>query len=172
MNPTSPTPPRPQTLAAALRLAAAELQAQQPPPELLARVKAGLPAQSAVAPSATAAGAAPGRRAWGGWWGAGRTPLAAFAAVLAGTALLLVLRPPAPLAVPEEGQRYGGFVPVAPAERWPRTDTPAWLVSTELQRERLAALGLPYDAGRAGEAVRAELLLHPSGEVLAVRLLN
>jgi hypothetical protein len=42
-------------------------------------------------------------------------------------------------------------------------------VSTELQGERLSALGLPFDPARAGDSVRAELLLHPSGEVLAVR---
>jgi hypothetical protein len=41
----------------------------------------------------------------------------------------------------------------------------------ELPRERLALLGLPFDAARADETVRAELMLHPSGQVLAVRFL-
>ena len=36
----------------------------------------------------------------------------------------------------------------------------------------LAALGLPFDATRAGESVRAELLVRPSGQVLAVRFLQ
>ena len=54
-------------------------------------------------------------------------------------------------------------------ERWPAGETQAWLVRTEMPEERLAALGLPYDPARAGESVRADLLMHPSGEVLAVR---
>ena len=66
----------------------------------------------------------------------------------------------------------GGFFPLVPPERWPRDAAPAWLVRTELPGERLAALGLPYDPARAGDRVRAELLLHPSGEVLAVRLVQ
>jgi hypothetical protein len=67
------------------------------------------------------------------------------------------------------------FVAVAGAERMREAsregDGRAWLVSTELPRERLAALGLPYDPSRAAERVRAELLVHASGDVLAVRLL-
>ena len=44
------------------------------------------------------------------------------------------------------------------------------LVNTELRRDRLVALGLPFDPARAGDSVRAELLVRPSGEVLAVLL--
>jgi hypothetical protein len=70
-----------------------------------------------------------------------------------------------------------GFVAVAGAERWTQLmqgdgAAAAWVVPSELPRERLAALGLPFDPGRAGETVRAELLLHPSGELLAVRVMN
>lgn len=72
--------------------------------------------------------------------------------------------------------RGSGFVPVASPERFAELwqggaqTAPAWVVRTELPRERLAALGLPYDPARAGEPVHAELLMHPSGDVLAVRL--
>lgn len=72
--------------------------------------------------------------------------------------------------------RGSGFVPVASPERFAELwqggaqAAPAWVVRTELPRERLAALGLPYDPARAGEPVRAELLMHPAGDVLAVRL--
>jgi hypothetical protein len=72
--------------------------------------------------------------------------------------------------------RASGFVPVASPERFAQLwqggaeAAPAWVVRTELPRERLAALGLPYDPARAGELVHAELLMHPSGDVLAVRL--
>lgn len=143
------------TLAAALRAAGDELRLQQPPPALQARIHAALPqARRAAQPAAW-------RGAWV-WSGA-----AAFATVLLGTALM-VLRPAPPLLV-DDGLRFGAFVRVAPAERWPAGDTQAWLVRTEMPEERLAALGLPYDPARAGESVRAELLMHPSGEVLAVR---
>jgi hypothetical protein len=47
----------------------------------------------------------------------------------------------------------------------------AWVLTTELPQQRLAAMGLPYDPGRAAEPLRAELLVAGSGEVLAVRLL-
>ena len=87
----------------------------------------------------------------------------------------MMLRMP-PLSSVDDGVRIGGlgsgFLPLVPPERWPREAAAAWLVSTELPGERLAALGLPYDPGRAGDSVRAELLLHPSGEVLAVRFLH
>ncbi len=147
-------------LAAALRLLAGELNAQQPPPELQGRLFAAWRAQRHAA--------APARWRWprSAWaWPAGA---AACAVVALGSALLL-LRPPPPLLV-DDGLRFGTFMPVAPPERWPLGGAPAWLVRTELPGERLAALGLPYDPARAGDSVRAELLMHPSGEVLAVRL--
>lgn len=75
------------------------------------------------------------------------------------------------------GPADSGFVRVASAERWQHLmhgddAAAAWVVPSELPRERLAALGLPFDPSRAGESVRAELLLHPSGELLAVRVLH
>jgi hypothetical protein len=159
------------TLASALRAAAAELQLQSPPPDLQARVvaRALAAARHAKNPPKSGAGrevAAPRRGGWA-WSGA-----AVCASVLVGSAVLM-LRPPLPLpAALEEGWRAGGFMPLVPPERWPQDTAQAWLVSTELQGERLAALGLPYDPARAGNSVRAELLLRPSGEVLAVRFLD
>ena len=140
------------TLAATLRAAAAELQAQQPPPALQARIRAALPRPVSR----------PARRVVWAWSGG-----AAFATVLLGSALM-VLRPTPPLMV-DDGLRFGAFVRVAPDDHWPAGETAAWLVRTELPSERLAALGLPYDPARAGDSVRADLLMHPSGEVLAVR---
>lgn len=74
------------------------------------------------------------------------------------------------------------FVPVVSDERWQkamhetdehgRPEGTAWVVSTEIPRERLAVLGLPYDPSEADTPVKAELLMHSSGEVLAVRLLR
>lgn len=79
------------------------------------------------------------------------------------------------------------FVPVATPQRWrqlvPRqsdtttdsrsaagTSARAWVVAAEVPADQLARFGLPFDPSRAGEPVRAELLLHSSGEILAVRL--
>jgi hypothetical protein len=169
------TPVPPPTLASALREAATELQATPLPGDLKARVLAAAAQPAARHPNRWGAT----RRSRGGWWAAlaplaGRpwawSGAAACAVVLAGSALLM-LRPPAPALV-DDGLRMGGFFPLVPPERWPREASPAWLVNTELPAERLAALGLPYDATRAGDSVRAELLLHPSGEVLAVRFLR
>ena len=65
-----------------------------------------------------------------------------------------------------------GFLPVVGGDRWRALSrdepTAAWLVSTDMPRERLAALGPPFfDLARADERVKAELLMHASGEVLA-----
>lgn len=148
-----------QPLAALLRRAGQELALQQPPPGLQARVRAAVAERRPPAPQPLQRRAA--------WWAGG----AVFATLLLGSALLLTrLVPPAPLVV-DDGVRFGVFMPLAPAERWPAGGQQAWLVRTELPGERLAALGLPYDPARAGDSVRAELLMHPSGEVLAVRFM-
>ena len=142
------------TLAAALEAARTQLQAQPLPPQLRERVLA-------------AARPAPLRRPAKLWAWSGA---AACAVVLMGSALLMLRLPP-PAA--DQTRHYGaGFVPLVPPERWPQEAAAAWLVRTELPGERLAALGLPYDPARAGDRVGAELLLHPSGEVLAVRLVH
>jgi hypothetical protein len=162
MNPT-PAPGQ-VPLAQLLRRAAGELAAQAAPPDLLSRVQAALPAQRAwPVPRPAPRSAAPRRTAVWAWSGA-----AACACVLVASALLMLRLPP-PMPV-DLGLRASGFVPLVAPEQWPRDAATAWLVSTELQGERLAALGLPYDPARAGDSVRAELLLRPSGEVLAVRL--
>lgn len=134
-----------------------ELRDQQPPPAVWAGVRATF--ESLRPPPRR-------RRRWPvAWSGA-----AASAAVLAASALLM-LRPPEP---PAAVAQPPGFVSVASAERWAeaRREGPAWLVSAELPAERLAELGLPYDPAHAGQRVRAELLLHPAGDVLAVRFLQ
>jgi hypothetical protein len=150
----------PFSLAQALRLAATELAGQAPPPALQARVLAAARAARATPPTV--------RRGRGRW-----ATAAACACVLGGTAplvLMWMLQLPPPAPAPSAIAGAQGFLALVPADAWPKEATTAWLVNTELQGDRLAALGLPYDPARAGERLRAELLLHPSGEVLAVRL--
>lgn len=106
-------------------------------------------------------------------WGSGA--LGATAAVL--TSALLLLDPPELKAAPPMAAAGSGFIPLVPEPEF-RAAVGAerlaaiWLQPAELPRERLALLGLPFDAARADETVRAELMLNPSGQVLAVRLLN
>lgn len=157
----------------ALRLAALDLNQQQAPPALAASVRQAV--QEALANAATAAKADgvqppandPVRRST-------RSP--AWSAALACAAVVVisvVLMVRSPAVLPQQQlAAMAGFVPVVPQEQWPTDNTPAWLVNTELQANRLAALGLPFDPARAGDGVRAELLVRASGQVLAVRFIE
>lgn len=157
-------------LALLLQQAARELQAQPPPP---------LPAAVLAAVPRAAAAARAGR--WRTELAAPNGPRLATAGValslllVAATALLLMSGPASDeLRSPTAQAGAAGFVPVAPHERWERLRDEggaAWVVSTEMQQQRLAHWGLPYDPARAADPVRAELLMRGSGEVLAVRVL-
>jgi hypothetical protein len=169
----------PASLAQLLRQAAAELQAQPAPP-LPAAVLSALPGPLAASPAVAAAGRA-GQRAAGAWAARSGPRLATAAVALsvllvAATSLLLMSAPPTdPLHSPVARGGAAGFVPVAPRERWERLHDEggaAWVVNTEMQQQRLAHWGLPYDPARAADPVRAELLMRASGEVLAVRVLH
>lgn len=177
MNPSAPIGSTPSgTLAQALRRGQATLDAEMPPPGLqaatLAAARAAVQARSGRA--AQAAHTPPART---GWPRRGAMPaftaFAAFASLaFTGVTVLWLLQPglPAASSEPAAARLPEGFVAVAPPERWPAGPSSGWLVPTELGRDRLAALGLPFDPGRAAERLPAELLLAPSGEVLAVRL--
>ncbi|WP_422018150.1 hypothetical protein [Roseateles sp.] len=108
-------------------------------------------------------------------WGAGGLGATAAALLCA----LLLLDPPgtAGSAHAATTAAGSGFIPLVPEAEFRaalKADRGAavWLQPAELPRERLALLGLPFDAARADELVRAELMLNPSGQVLAVRILN
>jgi hypothetical protein len=140
------------TLAAALARTAAEFNRLEPPPALWHQVldRAIRPRVFALRP-----------------WALGG---AICAAAMLGTALMILGPPQRPPAPQDAGA--GDFLPLVPAERWPRDPAQAWLVSTEMSSERLASLGLPIDPAHAGDSVRAELLVRASGEVLAVRFFH
>jgi hypothetical protein len=105
-------------------------------------------------------------------WGSGA--FGATAALLLSAVLLL--DPPDSRATPEVAAG-SGFIPLVPEREFRAAlaaghSAAVWLQPTELPRERLALLGLPFDATRADELVRAELMVNPLGQVLAVRILN
>lgn len=150
------------------------LQQCEPPPRVAQALWSAFEARHAVV-----AAARPRAIAWRSWlrrcavalaWGLGGT-------VVAASLLAMVLDPRVP-EVDTTRSVATAFMPVAAPERWSELNEPsrsqraAWVVSTELPRASLAAMGLPYDPSRAGEPVRAELLMHPAGDVLAVRFVN
>jgi len=98
-------------------------------------------------------------------WGSGA--LGAAAVLL--LSVVLLLDPPDGRAAPLAAAG-SGFIPLVPESEL--RGAAVWLQPAELPRERLALLGLPFDASRADELVRAELMLNPRGQVLAVRLLD
>ncbi|WP_457421890.1 hypothetical protein [Roseateles sp. P5_E7] len=105
-------------------------------------------------------------------WGSGA--LGATAAVLLSAVLLLDPPDNRAASVVAAGS---GFIPLVPEREFRAAlaagrSAAVWLQPAELPRERLALLGLPFDAARADEPVRAELMLNPLGQVLAVRILN
>lgn len=153
----------------------------EPPASVRVATNAAFTQRSADGRAEALAGAAPvvpaGR--WPRVGRAGWSAAACAALLIASTALLLTAPRDEPTAATLAGAAQAGFIRVAPADRWPRPDpgsprsaAAAWLVAAELPRERLGEWGLPFDPTRAAEPVRAELLMRPSGEVLAVRVMH
>jgi hypothetical protein len=154
-------PPLPPVALAALRRRAIEQRHRQ------GATKAGKLTKAAGAVNTAMAAALWCRRVLA-WPGA-----AGIAAVIL-LSLLLMWQPQR--AVEPPAAPVAAFVPVVPAERWAAwtaaPESQAWLISTELPQQRLGQYGLPYDPARAAEMQEAQLLVAPSGEVLAVRLLQ
>ncbi|MBT9504473.1 MAG: hypothetical protein IV092_24730 [Burkholderiaceae bacterium] len=174
MKPARPEP-GPIPLSTSLRATARELQAAQPSEARSAAARLAM--QAAFRQARPAASNTLQQRRWGGmlaWSGAATCAVV----LLASTALLMNI----PVGDADQAMpliKSSAFVPLVAPERWSAyleggtaPAGAAWVVAAELPGDRLAALGLPYDPARAGERVRAELLLHPSGDVLAVRLLR
>jgi putative copper export protein len=141
-------------LTAHLAVAARELREQSPPATLLPAI------HRVLARRRKAPGSRPSR-AWMGWAGM----------ATAGTALAIVLamRPAGQVVADSEG-----FLTLAGEDAWraaAQTDSGhVWLVPAEITQARLAAFGLPYDPANAAERISAQLLMHSSGDVLAVRV--
>ena len=161
MKPT-PDSARNEPLRKALQRAAEDLDQQQPDAQPSAAVWAALASRRRLASRPLA-------------WAGGGLALASFAVAV----VMLTTAPP----IADEMARWPtsnatAFLPLVNAERWSqlvretREQGPAWVVPTEIPRESLAAMGLPYDPARAGESVQAELLVQASGDVLAVRFVR
>jgi hypothetical protein len=152
---------RPPELARRLALASHELRLQMPPATLLPAIHRSLARGRWKSPE-------PRTRlmSWLGWAGLS-TACAALAAAFVVNSMVTA-------DVQDGAQLDPGFVTLVNNEVWQRaaqTDSGRmWLVTTDMPQARLAALGLPYDPARAGERVSAQLLMHSSGDVLAVRV--
>jgi hypothetical protein len=68
-------------------------------------------------------------------------------------------------------QGTGPFLALRPLERI-ALEPQATVVATEFPRALLAGYGLPVSPERAGEPVRAEMLVSSTGETLAVRVIE
>ena len=155
MNETAPVP-----LSRQLRRAAQALRDEHPPPEVLQVLHARLDRRG-TAP------AAPRLPRWG---------VAGLAAACAVLLAWVMVAPTADRSPAADLSAAAGFVALPGAEQWRRQlaegRARAWLVSTELSPARMAALGLPYDPARPTERVPAQLLVHSSGDVLAIRFVR
>ena len=145
-----------------LALAAHELRAQMPPATLLPAIHRQLRGGRWKVRTLRARGLS-----WLGWGGLST------AAVLLATLIVASAVADSEPTLSEAASEGDGFVRLVGADAWQRAQAQqgsTWLVSAEVPQARLAALGLPYDPARAGERIPAELLIHSSGEVLAVRV--
>jgi hypothetical protein len=176
MNATLP-PSTPETLRSALARAAGDLEKQSPPSNAKAASAAFAVGGASLPESLMQAieqrrAPSPNRARRFAWAGGG---LAALTLSMAVALLLMAPRDDLPVARTELAT---AFMPVGDAQRWPQLMRDAaepgraWVVPTELPTESLAAMGLPYDPAHAGEPVRAELLVHANGDVLAVRFVR
>lgn len=117
----------------------------------------------------------PKRRPEGGWGQLG-IPVAALALSLAcagwlGLAPLIGLKAP-PLAPPASvASGDSPFIALQPMERI-AMERDASVVTTTFPRALLASYGMPVNPERAGEAVRADMLLSSTGQPLALRIIE
>jgi hypothetical protein len=171
---SSSTDCRALTLAEALRRGRQTLAQQQPPAYVQSTVLAALP-PSAIRPPANLVRWIEERTL--GWIVSGgqvrqiRIALLAIAAGLLAGAAALLFGQAAQSGARVATQVATSFMPLVGSERMSKQNM-GWLVATDVPRASLSSMGLPYDPARAGDTVRAEMLVNPSGEVLAVRFIQ
>jgi hypothetical protein len=152
---------RPPELARRLALASHELRLQMPPATLLPATHRSLVRGRWKSPEPRTR-----LKSWLGWGG--------LSTACAALAVAFVVNSMMAADAQDSAQLDAGFVALVNNEVWQRAAQSdsgrMWLVTTDMPQARLAALGLPYDPARAGERVPAQLLMHSSGDVLAVRV--
>lgn len=186
MTPTDDPARRLQTLTDTLALARRDLAAQRPGSDDDAAVLAHL--RTVMQPAPAPAWAMPGGRALQRWAGRGSGLLLALTLTLGLLLAAVLVGPPGAAARPDaltdalanplaDPLADTGFMPLVTPDEWrqalaQQAQAPVFLVPTRLPRERLALMGLPFDAARAEQPVQAELMVHPSGQLLAVRFVQ
>lgn len=148
-----------------MALASHELRMQAPPATLLPAIHRSLDHKRMEKAGATGSRSGSRWLSWFGWAGLSTACVA--------LAVAFVVDSMVDSGAQQTAATEDGFVRLVNNDVWQRASADAgrtWLVTTELPHSRLAALGLPYDPARAGERVPAQLLMHSSGEVLAVRV--
>jgi hypothetical protein len=165
MKTSDASPPRPASLADWLWAVAQDLRQRAPSPERDDAVLTAMRQQFAAARR--------GRSSSRWRWALAGPALCA--SVLVACVWLLGSAPPGESGATVLGNAGSGFIVLVSADRWAAYEKAgagtAWLVPAEVSRERLALLGLPYDPADAAAPVRAELLVHASGDVLAMRVM-
>ncbi|WP_416760209.1 hypothetical protein ACNI65_25005 [Roseateles sp. So40a] len=165
MTHSDTSPPRTARLADWLWAVGQDLRQRHPEPDRDEAVLAAMQARFAARQRSSRAGR---------WRWALAGP-ALCASVLVACVWLLGSAPPGESGATVMGSSGSGFIVLVSADRWAAYEkagaSTAWLVPTEVPRERLALLGLPYDPADAAAPVRAELLVHASGDVLAMRVM-
>lgn len=165
------------TLHQALAAARAGLQTQSPPPHVRAQLLAAFERQRFERAAAAPAQDVPPRATGGlrvllSWGAVARWSGAVLSLALIAMAGLFVLGEPqagsdATLAQADSSV----FIPTVSSSRLAQ-ETQGYVVTTEMPRASLASMGLPFDASRAADSVRAEMLMSRSGDILAVRFVN
>jgi len=146
-------------LTAELRALAASLEAAQAPPGLEAALRAAFRGQRAKP------------AVWWPWWRQAMATAALLVVLVAG-AVALLRRAPAPELAPAASQELATeFIPLVyqndllPAEN-------VQIVRVKLPRAALVSFGLPINEDRAGEPVKADVLLGDDGVARAIRFVR
>lgn len=156
-----------QALSAELRALAAGAEAAQAPPHVEAALRAAFRARR----QASGAGLKPRPALWPWWrqvWAIATSLVVLFAAAAA-----LLRHAPAPeLPQPAAGQEVAtGFISLV-YENDPLPTQNAQILRVKLPRIALVSFGLPVSEDRAGESVKADVLVGDDGVARAIRLVT
>lgn len=172
MNPTHSSSTPMQPLSQTLQQARDALAQHHPPAYVQSTVLAALTSHAKAAPTGWFEERVLGWVVADGRVRHARIAVFALAALAVAAGAALIIGPAAHTGARAMTQQVAtAFIPLVSSDRMGAQNL-GWVVETDLPRANLAALGLPYDPARAGDTVRAEMLVNPAGEVLAVRFMQ